>query len=259
MRERAANEFGCNEADIKVESIGGNSYRATGCGQEAEFTCRSRSEYTGASGNSIPCVHDEPAEAHDDTAAPRSRAAERGATEHGADGHPAGKKPPAGAGGFAFGAAPDTVQGKCESAGHQYQSADDGVGTCDGSPVDLGAPTTATLQYCEGHLCRISLVLHPEGAKLTDSLAAVEQALVGKYGPATDNEVAVPTDCTAKLAECIQDGSAQVEMEWDFPEGDSIKLEVPKPKQEGAGPSINVAYTARDVWKKKKPSLGAGL
>jgi hypothetical protein len=87
--------------------------------------------------------------------------------------------------------------------------------------------------------------------------------LIRKYGRASDVEVAVPTDCAAKLAACIRGGSAQVEMEWDFPKGDSIKLEVPKRKQDGAAVAIDLSYATPDVWTKKaikkSPALGKGL
>jgi hypothetical protein len=52
-------------------------------------------------------------------------------------------------------------------------------------------------------------------------------------------------------------------MEWDFSKGDSIKLEVPKRKQDGAAVAIDLSYATPDVWTrkaiKKSPALGKGL
>lgn len=61
-------------------------------------------------------------------------------------------------------------------------------------------------------------------------------------------------DCTSKLAECIESGRAQVQMEWDFPTRDMIKLDVPKPNQPATSPSIDLSYTSPP-----KAALGAGL
>jgi hypothetical protein len=36
---RAMHEFSCPKDQVVVEELGGSSYRAHGCGQEATFTC----------------------------------------------------------------------------------------------------------------------------------------------------------------------------------------------------------------------------
>ena len=36
---RAANEFSCPKEHVNVQNIGGTSYKATGCGQTATYTC----------------------------------------------------------------------------------------------------------------------------------------------------------------------------------------------------------------------------
>ena len=36
---RASNEFSCPKEQVNVQNIGGTSYKATGCGQTATYTC----------------------------------------------------------------------------------------------------------------------------------------------------------------------------------------------------------------------------
>lgn len=50
---RAANDLRCPEDKIVVENIGGSSFRATGCGQEATYNCIQSSQ------NSLACVREE--------------------------------------------------------------------------------------------------------------------------------------------------------------------------------------------------------
>lgn len=40
VRTRAANDFRCPEPQVAVVDIGGNAYRATGCGRQANYTCQ---------------------------------------------------------------------------------------------------------------------------------------------------------------------------------------------------------------------------
>jgi len=50
---RAANDLRCPEEQVVVANIGGSSYRATGCGQEATYNC-------GAStGSTFVCMREE--------------------------------------------------------------------------------------------------------------------------------------------------------------------------------------------------------
>lgn len=39
VRTRALNDLSCDEKQIEVVNIGGTSYRARGCGQEATYNC----------------------------------------------------------------------------------------------------------------------------------------------------------------------------------------------------------------------------
>lgn len=52
-RTRASNDLRCPEDQIVVQNIGGSSYRATGCGQEATYNCVQSSE------NTLACVREE--------------------------------------------------------------------------------------------------------------------------------------------------------------------------------------------------------
>ncbi len=50
---RAANDLKCPEDQITVANIGGSSFRATGCGQEATYNCVQSSQ------NTLACVREE--------------------------------------------------------------------------------------------------------------------------------------------------------------------------------------------------------
>jgi hypothetical protein len=50
VRTRAANDLQCNEDKIEISDIGGNAYRARGCGGEATYAC------TGGAGTQTPSV-----------------------------------------------------------------------------------------------------------------------------------------------------------------------------------------------------------
>jgi hypothetical protein len=54
VQTRASNDMKCPEERIAVANIGGTSYRATGCGQEATYNCM-QSTQQGA----IACVREE--------------------------------------------------------------------------------------------------------------------------------------------------------------------------------------------------------
>lgn len=45
-RTRASNDLKCGEEGVVVRNIGGSSYRATGCGQEATYNCGQSSQNT---------------------------------------------------------------------------------------------------------------------------------------------------------------------------------------------------------------------
>jgi hypothetical protein len=50
---RAANDLRCPQDQIVVTNIGGSSFRATGCGQEATYNCVQSSQST------LACVREE--------------------------------------------------------------------------------------------------------------------------------------------------------------------------------------------------------
>jgi hypothetical protein len=48
---RAANDFHCNEDKVSVESVGGTSYRAKGCGETEVYDCNGSAVGTGIMGS----------------------------------------------------------------------------------------------------------------------------------------------------------------------------------------------------------------
>lgn len=54
-KTRAANDFQCQEENVVVTSIGGTSYRATGCGKAAVYNCAASDAHKGST-TSYACV-----------------------------------------------------------------------------------------------------------------------------------------------------------------------------------------------------------
>ncbi len=241
VRERAANEFSCDESEVEVEAIGGNSYRATGCGQEATYTCRSRYEYTGLSGQSMPCVHDE------DVATAVKESGRAAASAAAKPALPKAKEPH-GAAGFAFGDGADAVQAACESSGHKYESTSADHATCDGMPQDIGVSGHALFRYCAGHLCLVTLVLEPGAKQLEKSVVSLKTALAAKYGTPGASLSVVPPSCLSDLAACIKSDDAKVRLEWTWPSRSGIVLAVVKPPKADDDPLIHVSYSSPDVY-----------
>ena len=52
-RTRASNDLNCPEEQITVANIGGSSFRASGCGQQATYNCVQSSQ------NTLACVREE--------------------------------------------------------------------------------------------------------------------------------------------------------------------------------------------------------
>jgi len=47
VRVRAANDFRCNDDKVSVKDIGGEAYRADGCGQSRVYDCSPGSSWRG--------------------------------------------------------------------------------------------------------------------------------------------------------------------------------------------------------------------
>ena len=54
-KTRAANDFSCPEDQITVASVGGDSYRADGCGKSVVYDCGASDAYKGQTTN-YTCV-----------------------------------------------------------------------------------------------------------------------------------------------------------------------------------------------------------
>ena len=54
-KTRAANDFQCPESQVLVTNIGGNSFKAEGCGKTANYNCTSGDSYKGST-TSYTCV-----------------------------------------------------------------------------------------------------------------------------------------------------------------------------------------------------------
>jgi hypothetical protein len=56
VREKAADTFGCAHYELTVVEVGPDVYRATGCGQELIYACRSARAASGPDGEDEPVV-----------------------------------------------------------------------------------------------------------------------------------------------------------------------------------------------------------
>jgi hypothetical protein len=65
-KTRAASDFSCSEGQVEVTSIGGNSYRANGCGRSAVYDCAASDSYRGTASN-YTCVPEQGANSKGDS------------------------------------------------------------------------------------------------------------------------------------------------------------------------------------------------
>jgi hypothetical protein len=234
VRERSAHELDCPEDEIDVESIGGTSYRAEGCGSTATYTCI----------GSV-CVRDDPpGEARnepDPVATPKP-----GDSQETASRTPASDPPP-GAGGFEFGAARKVAQAACVEEGYEWKALGKGTYTCSGvvKGVDL-ADASTELSFCRATLCRIVITgKAPEGSGWMTTAVGLLKVLVAKYGEAAERDVRIPQSCVKERGspDCIERGDASLRVLWTWPTAQRIELfaGIPDGSQ---GPAIQIAYTS---------------
>jgi hypothetical protein len=206
VQTRAASEFECPEDNVEVENIGGTTFRASGCGQTAVYTCSKLASGTAAP---FPCVRDDPPRPSVAQPPPASRAAASPGRLRDA---------PSGAGGFEFGVQEADVQRVCEGAGHAYSIIAANEGACDGLALDIGAKAKARVRYCAQKLCLVSIEVEREPkATLLQTFWRLKGALVEKYGDPTKAEAALPADCFDELGTCVANQRVKLHFEWQWP------------------------------------------
>jgi hypothetical protein len=246
VHERAAHEFNCPEEDIQVESIGGTTYRASGCGEVAVYTC----SRTFSGGYAIPCVRDDavPSSAGPTpqiaTEAPRAAPASRLGD------------PPDGAGGFAFGMTDGDAKKSCEQSGHGYSKVTAETLMCDGLPVDVGTPAKGRLRFCAEKLCAVSLELVPvPNETFMQTLLRFKALLAEKYGEPTKSETQVPLACNRTLGACLADERAKVRFEWRWPSRQGIVAWLGTQPHDAGRVGVHVEYSSPALFRPKAPGL----
>jgi hypothetical protein len=245
VRERAANEFSCDEGNIEVYSIGGNTYRAVGCGQDATYTCAAAVGNANLAGNSIPCVHDEGASSNSAQPAAQVQPPNQTAKL---------RAPPTGAGGFDFGLGQADAQRICEQAGHSYAKVSADVANCDGVAANIGADGRVELRFCSSKLCEVSIEVDPgDGQSLARTVGRFRGTLAEKYGPPTQVSSSIPLDCAKVLAACVADERAKIAFEWKWPSRYVIAVSAAKAAGQ-TGVKLQFSYSS-PLFSQKAPGL----
>ncbi|EYF06124.1 hypothetical protein [Chondromyces apiculatus] len=132
-------------------------------------------------------------------------------------------------GGFRLGWSVEEAVKVCTAAGHAWQARSQTSYGCSGVPEDLGAPTTAQLDFCAGALCTIDLAAkqpRATAAQLEERLRAHEGKLAQKYGAATYRKGEIPADCGKDPAACARESASHTVVAWGWPSGHEVELSV---------------------------------
>ncbi|MGD0524212.1 MAG: hypothetical protein ABSE49_03655 [Polyangiaceae bacterium] len=233
----AADDLSCPSSHLHVDKLGASSYLVTGCGQAEQYTCERQIEPY----EHLACARDSagsaPLIAVEAPAAP-----------------PPLLEPPTGAGGFTFGATEDETRRACEQAGHTFAHAPDGSGTCDGEAADIGARAHATIGFCEGRVCGVTLQIDlAAGENPARALVRWKAALVAKYGGPSATRADIPSDCEADVTTCLADKSGAIRFYWQWPSRVRIAL-WPQVDDAQRG-SVRIAYIGPRPAAAKAPGL----
>lgn len=158
------------------------------------------------------------------------------------------KPPPDGAVGFTFGQSASDAEAACTNAGFTWAPEATDHFQCSGTPTDLGLPSDVVLRFCDEKLCAAMVVVHvksDESAPWIATTTRLRGALVAKYGRPETSEVKIPQDCADGFQACIQDERAAVHLEWTWPKGERIDLDIAKPPTETAPTAIRLVYVKR--------------
>ncbi|KYG04871.1 hypothetical protein BE21_44260 [Sorangium cellulosum] len=137
--------------------------------------------------------------------------------------------PPPGAAGFVFGELMDEAAATCWGAGLQWSEAA-GAARCSGKPSGELPDASAQLEFTDGRLSAIELVIDPaEGAAgLAGALRDTEVALVRLFGKPGQRSFVIPDECKAEEAflGCVIDGRVSGRASWSLPDGRTMTLSI---------------------------------
>jgi hypothetical protein len=141
--------------------------------------------------------------------------------------------------GFAFGTTPEEAQELCMSLDHQWR-VDGETYECTGAAVNVGAPVSTTLSYCDGALCELRAYVTLKKDKAGQrAFVKLQDALIEQYGKPTKDDIKFPTVCHDRVMACIVEGRARWESRWEWPDGSNIRA---KAGADGGSPVIGIRY-----------------
>jgi hypothetical protein len=115
---------------------------------------------------------------------------------------------------------------------------------CSEPPAAVGFSAVARLRFCGDSLCVIRLVYttsEGEAHEIQGIFERVAEALQKKYQRPASSSVSVPSDCEARLASCLREGSATLEAHWNWPSEHAISFQAVASQQ---GAHLVLEYSA---------------
>ena len=163
--------------------------------------------------------------------------------------------PPAGAGGFDFGAEIAAASRLCAAAGKAWKELAADRYECSAPPADVGFAAVAGVEACEGKICGVRILAEgvPGGAQMVARYTEARAAFAKKYGGVyAGSSKGMDGACLGDaLGACFLDGRASASTTWTWPGGQTLQLSVGKGSTPGAPAALRMIYRAR-------ASVGAG-
>ena len=136
---------------------------------------------------------------------------------------------PVGAVGFAFGASKKEAAAVCRQAGLEW-SDEEGAARCSGTPSE-GVPGASTqLDFADGRLSAVELVIHPpdDAQGWAKAFRDTEATLIRLFGKPEQHNFVVPDECkdAALFLGCVADGKVPGSASWSLDGGRFAALSI---------------------------------
>jgi hypothetical protein len=135
---------------------------------------------------------------------------------------------PPGAFGFVFGASKQETAAACRQAGLEWR--DDEVARCTGTPSQDLPGASAQLDFADGRLSAVELVIHPpdDMQGWAKALHDTEVALIRLFGKPEQRGFVVPDECkdAQRFLGCVADGKVSGTASWSLGDGRSAALSI---------------------------------
>ncbi|AUX45176.1 uncharacterized protein SOCE26_066570 [Sorangium cellulosum] len=150
---------------------------------------------------------------------------------------------PPGVFGFAFGASMEASAAACRQGGHTW-SEEEGAGRCSGAPAEGLAGAAAQLDFTDGRLTAVELVIRPpdDAQGWASAFRETEAVLVRTHGKSKERTFVVPDDCKAeeRFLACVAEGKVTGSASWSLDDGHSVALSIA-----GSPPPSTIRVRAR--------------